>query len=95
MWLGFACVEVVLSPNVQEYVSGWPSGSDEPALEKLAVSGAGPDVGLADAAAVGAWFPPVQRIRRILLIPEVPLRRAVRDDVSAPEVAEPDRALAA
>jgi MFS family permease len=31
----------------------------------------------------------------VLLIPEVPLRRAVRDDVSQAEVPEPDRALAA
>jgi MFS family permease len=31
----------------------------------------------------------------VLLIPEVPLRRAVRDDVSRPETPEPDRALAA
>ena len=26
VWLGLAAVEVVLSPNVHEYVSGWPFG---------------------------------------------------------------------
>src|SRR3954469_15238883 len=30
--VGFAAVEVVPSPNVQAYVNGCPSGSDEPAL---------------------------------------------------------------
>ena len=35
---------------------GWPSGSFDPALEKLTSSGAGPEVGLAEASATGAWF---------------------------------------
>ena len=30
---GLAAVDVVPSPNVQLYVRGWPSGSDDPALE--------------------------------------------------------------
>ena len=53
MWLGLAAVEVCPSPNVQLYVNGCPSGSLDPALEKFAVSGAGPDVGLAAADAIG------------------------------------------
>ena len=54
VWLGLAAVEVVLSPNVHEYVSGCPSGSDEPALEKLTASGAGPAVGFAAPTTIGA-----------------------------------------
>ena len=57
VWLGFAAVDVPPSPNVQAYVSVWPSGSDEPALEKLTARGAGPAVGFADATAIGAWLP--------------------------------------
>jgi hypothetical protein len=53
-------------------VSGWPSGSEEPAPEKLTSSGAGPEVGLADADATGAWLPDTKRMRRILLTPKVP-----------------------
>ena len=48
VWVGFAAVDVPPSPNVHAYVSVWPSGSDEPALEKLTASGAGPAVGFAD-----------------------------------------------
>ena len=54
VWLGFAAVDVPPSPNVQAYVSVWPSGSDEPALEKLTASGGGPAVGFADPTAIGA-----------------------------------------
>jgi hypothetical protein len=54
VWLGLAAVDVPPSPNVHAYVSGCPSGSDEPALEKLTASGAGPPVGFADATATGA-----------------------------------------
>ena len=34
-----------------------PLGIRRPALEKFTVSGAGPSVGLADAAATGGWLP--------------------------------------
>ena len=72
MCVGFAAVEVVPSPNVHEYASGCPSGSNEPALEKLTVNGTGPELGVAAATAIGGWFPPLMnRIRRILLIPAV------------------------
>jgi hypothetical protein len=54
--VGFAAVDVVPSPKVQEKVNGCPSGSVEPALEKVTASGAGPDWGLAAAMAVGGWF---------------------------------------
>ena len=33
-----------------------PSGSEEPALEKLTASGATPDIGAAAALAIGAWL---------------------------------------
>ena len=49
-----------------------PFGIDEPALEKLTVSGAGPLVGVAAAAATGGWFGLRELIRRILLTPNVP-----------------------
>ena len=54
-------------------MSACPSGSLEPALEKLTVSGAGPELGLAAAAAIGGWLPEMKRIRRSLLMPNVPL----------------------
>ena len=73
MWLGLAAVDVCPSPNVQLYDNGCPSGSLDPALEKFAVSGAGPDRGLASAAAIGGWLPEMKRIRRSLLTPKVPL----------------------
>jgi hypothetical protein len=44
----------------------------DPTLEKMTGSGAGPDVGMATATAVGGWLPPVHRILRILLTPNVP-----------------------
>jgi len=68
-----AAVEVCPSPKVQLYVSARPSGSLDPALEKLTVSGAGPDFGVASAAATGGWSPEMKRIRRCLLMPNVPL----------------------
>src|SRR6185312_16941245 len=49
--VGLANTDAVLSPKFHEYVSGCPSGSDEPALEKLTVSGTGPDDGVAEACA--------------------------------------------
>src|SRR5262245_13004932 len=53
---GFAAVDVAPSPKVQRYVRGWPSGSAEPALEKLTVRGTGPAAGLAAAKALGGRF---------------------------------------
>jgi hypothetical protein len=54
-------------------VSGWPSGSVEPALENVTLSGAGPLVGVPLNTAVGARLLLRYRIRRILLMPNVPL----------------------
>ena len=45
------------SPKSHSNVIGSPSGSFEPALEKLTVSGASPEEGVADATAVGGVFP--------------------------------------
>ena len=70
---GLAAVEVSPSPNVPRVGQGWPSGSDEPALEKQTFSGVGPEVGLADAFTIGAWLDCTYLIRRILLTPYVPL----------------------
>src|SRR6185295_19322441 len=50
---GFAAVDVVLSPKLQRYVRGCPSGSNDPALEKATFKGAGPDVGFPLAEATG------------------------------------------
>src|SRR5947209_13985727 len=58
VWLGFAAVDVLPSPKFHERLSAPPSGSNEPAEEKLTVIGAIPDVRLAAAFAVGARFPP-------------------------------------
>src|ERR1041385_747386 len=38
-WVGLAAVVLVPSPKSQEYVSAPPSGSTEPALEKVTVKG--------------------------------------------------------
>ena len=51
---------------------GWPSGSIDPELEKATSSGAGPDEGLAEARATGAWLDCRYLMRRILLTPNVP-----------------------
>src|SRR3954453_19776254 len=53
---GLAAVDRLPSPKSHEYVSGCPSGSFEPALEKFTSSGAGPVVLSADASATGAWL---------------------------------------
>jgi len=42
-------------------------------VEKLTVSGAGPDVGWAEAATAGGWLLEMNRIRRILLMPVWPV----------------------
>src|SRR5262245_6755486 len=54
VWVGLAAVEDVPSPKSHEYVSVWPSGSNDPWLEKVTFSGAGPVVGVAEARATGA-----------------------------------------
>src|SRR5919108_2242925 len=54
VWDGLAAVDELPSPKSHEYVMGWPSGSFEPALEKLTLSGAGPEVLSAEASATGA-----------------------------------------
>ena len=56
VWLGFAVVAVAPSPNCQLYVNAVPSGSDEPALEKLTVNGTVPDNGAPLATATGGRF---------------------------------------
>ena len=58
MCAGFAEVEVAPSPKFQLYDSGDPSGSDEPALEKVTASGAAPPNVFAPAVAVGGRFTP-------------------------------------
>ena len=69
---GLAAVDVPPSPKFHEYVSGWPSGSEEPELENATFSGVGPEVGFADAETTGAWFDCTYLIRRSLLTPKVP-----------------------
>ena len=54
-----------------------PSGSAEPALEKLTVRGAAPSVGVAETTAVGGWLSGMNRMRRILLMPDLPCRIGV------------------
>src|SRR5436190_7266981 len=58
VWVGLAAVDVPPSPKFQAKVSAPPSGSEDPAEEKLTLSGAAPEVRLALARASGAWFPP-------------------------------------
>ena len=55
--VGLASVEVVPSPKFHENVSSSPSASSEPALEKLTVSGAGPESLSAVARATGVRVP--------------------------------------
>jgi hypothetical protein len=54
--VGFGLVDVAPSPNVQLYVSGAPSGSFEPVLEKVTVRGGCPLLGLASTTATGGWL---------------------------------------
>ena len=56
--LGFAAVEVAPSPKVQLNVKAVPSGSEQPALEKLTASGASPEIGVPLATATGGRLVP-------------------------------------
>jgi hypothetical protein len=49
---------VAPSPKFHEYVNGSELGSVLPEPEKFTVNGAAPDVGFADATALGAALPP-------------------------------------
>jgi hypothetical protein len=51
-----AAVEFPPSPKFQLYAKGPPSGSDDPALEKLTFSGAVPFFGDVLIALTGGWF---------------------------------------
>ena len=57
VWEGLAAVDVGAVAEVpRDRSAAVPRGPIEPALEKLTVSGAGPEVGLADATATGGWL---------------------------------------
>src|SRR6266478_200560 len=56
VWLGFAAVDVAPSPNCQLYVNAAPSGSEDPALEKVTANGALPVSGAPLAATTGGRF---------------------------------------
>src|SRR5215470_8206869 len=63
-WVGLAAVVLVPSPKSQEYMSAPPSGSTEPALEKVTVKGEYPALGVTLALATGGVFPaPLKRMR--------------------------------
>ena len=60
-------MDVVPSPNVQLKVTLRPSGSVEPALEKLTTNGGWPAVTDAEAIAEGGWLvDEMYRMRRII-----------------------------
>jgi hypothetical protein len=64
---------LVPSPNVHEYVSGVPSGSLEPALENVIVTGALPLVTAALASATGARLTPATVAEMFMLVDEIVL----------------------
>src|SRR4051794_14544346 len=71
LWVGLAAVVLVPSPKSHEYVSTPPSGSTEPALEKVTVRGECPARGVTVALATGGVFAaPLKRIRPISPEPE-------------------------
>src|SRR5882672_1000814 len=65
-WVGLAAVVLVPSPKSQAYVSAPPSGSTEPALEKVTIKGEYPALGVTLALATGDVFAaPLKRMRPI------------------------------